>query len=67
MIILIIVIVMEMVMTAMIIVMTFIQEFCIDVSSYSPVTWMEEQVEECVTHFTRCTVQTFQIQKLLAP
>ena len=56
--ILIIVIVVEMMMTVKVIVMMIIQEFCIDVSSYSPVTWVEEQVEECVTHFTRCTLSS---------
>ena len=49
------VIVMEMMTTVKVIVMMIIQEFCINVSSYSPVTWVEEQVEECVTQFTRCT------------
>ena len=45
------------------IVIVTIQEFCTDVSSYSPVTWAEEEVEECATHFTRCSTSFYSFGK----
>ena len=46
-------IVVTIIIVTMIVMMMIVQEFCIDVSSYSPVTWVKEEVEECATHFTR--------------
>ena len=45
------------------IVIVTIQEFCTDISSYSPVTWTEEEVEECATHFTRCSSSFYSFGK----
>ena len=45
------------------IVIVTIQEFCTDISSYSPVTWTEEEVEECATHFTGCSSSFYSFGK----
>ena len=40
----------------------FYQEFCVDISSYGPVEWEKEEVQECKTSFVKeCTNRTEEV------